>query len=67
VKLRNDVLPEGLEISANEPKNVGCHDQDETENESPLERLLILVVMAGSWESCGIAMHRQPQHNRFSP
>jgi hypothetical protein len=59
------VLRELLEISAYEPKNVRCHDQNEAQNERALERLLILVMTAGSWQSCGIAMHRQPQNNGF--
>lgn len=65
VKLRNDVFGELLETSAHEPENVCGHGQNEAQNKRALQRLLILVVTAGSPQSCGIAMHRQPQNNGF--
>lgn len=61
MKLQKDVLRELMEISAHEPKDVRCHDQNEAQHERALERLLILIVTAG----CRIAMHRQPQNNGF--
>jgi hypothetical protein len=59
------MLRELLEISAYQPEYVRCQDDNEAKNERALERLLILAMTAGSWQSCGIAKHRQPQNNGF--
>ena len=65
MECREDVLGELLEISTDGPKDIGCHDHDEAENERAFDRLLVSFASAVSWQSCGIAMHRQSQNSCF--
>jgi len=65
MEFREDVLAELLEISTNGPEDIRCHDHDEAENERAFDRLLVSFAATASWQSCGIAMHRQPQHSGF--
>lgn len=59
MEFREDVLAELLEICTDSPKDIRRHDYDKAENERALDRLLVSFAATASWQSCGIAMHRQ--------
>ena len=65
IKLREDVLRKLQEMSADRPKDVCRYNRDEAGNERAFDSLLILLAAAVVRQSCGIAMHRQPQNNCF--
>ncbi len=65
MEFREDVLAELLEICTDSPKDIRRHDHDEAENERAFDRLLVSFGSAVSWQSCGIAMHRQSQNSCF--